>query len=269
MTFPGTGRGLRIAKALLIKSFAESTAYRAEIVLWMIAGAFPLFMMLIWMSLAEAGPMGGFTAEDFAAYFLIVFFVHEMTQVWVLGQLDEQIRLGELSAKLLRPLNPCWEHLADHLCALAVRLPLLLPFVALGLLLTGGWGQIDAGRLPLFLLSLALSWTIFFSLHYCLGLLAFWTNQAAAFETLIYSLYIVLGGSIAPLALFPELLQEAVRYTPFPYIISLPVEILLQPPAAADPLAGLAAQLFWAALFIALAGLLWRRGLAKYAAFGS
>ena len=114
-----------------------------------------------------------------------------------------------------------------------------------------------------------LPWGIFFSLHYCFGLLAFWTNQAAAFENLIYTLYIVLGGGIAPLALFPELLQEIIGYTPFPYIISLPVEILLAGPDAPDPLAGLAAQLFWATLFIALAGLLWRHGLKKYAAFGS
>ena len=136
------GRGLRIGQALLVQGFAESTAYRAEIVLWMIAGAFPLFMMLIWMSLAESGPMGGFAAKDFAAYFLVVFFVHEMTQAWVLSQLDEQIRLGDMSSKLLRPLNPCWEHLAEHLSALAVRLPLLLPFVALGLFLAGGWSEI-------------------------------------------------------------------------------------------------------------------------------
>lgn len=265
----GGGRGLRIAQALLVKGFAESTAYRAEIVLWMIAGAFPLFMMLIWMSLAESGPMGGFAAQDFAAYFLVVFFVHEMTQVWVLGQLDEQIRLGEMSSKLLRPLNPCWEHLADHLCALAVRLPLLLPFVALGLFLSGGWGEIEAGRVPLFLLSLVLAWVIFFSLQYCLGLLAFWTNQAAAFENLVYTLYLVLGGGVAPLALFPELLQRIIGYTPFPYIISLPVEILLMPPDGGAPLSGLMAQLLWAALFVALAGFLWRRGLKKYAAFGS
>jgi len=262
-------RRLRIARALMVNAFAENTAYRAEIVLWMIAGAFPLIMMLIWMSLAEAGPMGGFDAQGFAAYFLIVFFVHEMTQVWVLGRLDEQIRLGDMSVKLLRPLNPYWEHAAEHICALAVRLPLLLPFVLLGLFLSGGWSEVDIGRAPLFLLSLVLSWLIFFNLQYCLGLLAFWTNQAAAFENLIYTVYIILGGGIAPLALFPELLQQIVRYTPFPYIISLPVEILVTPIGLTELFTGLVIQVFWASLFIALASLMWRRGLKKYEAFGS
>jgi ABC-2 type transport system permease protein len=49
--------------------------------------------------------------------------------VW---ELDREIRLGELSPKLLRPIDPLWGHVADNLAEKVVRLPLVLMPVAIG-----------------------------------------------------------------------------------------------------------------------------------------
>src|SRR3546814_8570367 len=56
-----------------------------------------------------AGPMGGYSATDFAAYFLIVFLVRQMTAAWVYEELDREIRHGEMSPRLLRPFDPYWQ----------------------------------------------------------------------------------------------------------------------------------------------------------------
>ncbi|MBX2799304.1 MAG: ABC-2 family transporter protein [Myxococcales bacterium] len=260
---------MRVAWALFTQGVAQATQYRAEIVLWMLAGWMPLFMMLIWMGLADAGPMAGFTKARFAAYFLGIYLVHEITQVWVIGELDEQIRHGRLSVALLKPLDPSWAHVADHLGALSVRLPLVVPAVVLGWWATGALTQLVPGRIGLFVLSTALAWLVVFHLHYCLGSLAFFTQQASAFEGLVYSLTTLLGGAVAPLALFPDELARWVWLTPFPSILSTPVEILLGDLTSDELPVALGVQALWAVGLVLASRALWWAGRTRYQAYGS
>jgi ABC-2 type transport system permease protein len=125
------------AGALFVRAFADMTEYRAEITIWMISGSLPLVMMAVWIGLAGSGPIGGYSADGFVAYFLLVFLVRQFTVVWVVWELDRQIRLGELSSKLLRPIHPLWGHLADTLAEKVVRLPLVALPVGLGMLAAG------------------------------------------------------------------------------------------------------------------------------------
>ena len=94
-------RRLRLARTVLGTAAAEMAEYRVAILVWILTGTVPLIMMMIWMGLAEDGPMGGYSATDFAAYFLIVFLVRQMTAAWVYEELDREIRLGEMSPRLL------------------------------------------------------------------------------------------------------------------------------------------------------------------------
>jgi ABC-type uncharacterized transport system permease subunit len=97
----------RKAWAPFVRAFADLAEYRAEIEIWMISGSLPLVMMAVWIGLASSGPIGGYSADDFVAYFLLVFLVRQFTVVWVVWELDREIRLGELSPKLLRPSICC------------------------------------------------------------------------------------------------------------------------------------------------------------------
>ena len=109
------GWNLRKAQALFAHAFATMTEYRAEIV------------HLDDLRVAAARDDGGVDGAgrgrtgrrvrarvDFAAYFLAVFLVRQLTVVWVVWELDREIRLGELSPKLLRPFDPMWVHLGGQ-----------------------------------------------------------------------------------------------------------------------------------------------------------
>lgn len=260
---------LRKLRALFARSFALMTEYRAEIIIWMLSGSLPLIMMFIWIGLAEDGPVGGYGAADFAAYFLTVFFVRQMTVVWVMWELDRQIRLGELSPKLLRPLDPFWEHAVENLAEKALRVPILLPPLALGFWLTGARLAPSPGAVAAFALALALAWTIRFNQQYGFALLAFWFDSVVGLEQVWFALYFGLSGALAPLSLYPEAIQRVLVYTPFPYLVDFPVQVLLGKVAGAELARGLALQAVWAAAFIALRLLLWRRGLERYGAVGA
>ncbi len=256
-------------RALFVKSFALMTEYRAEILIWMLAGSLPLIMMFIWMGLAEDGPVGGYTAADFAAYFLTVFFVRQMSVVWVMWELDRQIRLGELSPKLLRPLDPYWEHVVDNLAEKVLRIPILLPPLALGFWLAGTRLTPSLVAVFAFLLSLSLAWAIRFNQQYSFGLLTFWFDSVLGLEQVWFALYFGLSGALAPLSLYPEAIQRVLVYTPFPYLVDFPVQVLLGNVTGAALVQGLLIQVLWAAFFIALRLLLWRRGLERYGAVGA
>jgi ABC-2 type transport system permease protein len=237
------GWNLRKAQALFAHAFATMTEYRAEIVIWMISGSLPLVMMAVWMALAADGPVGGYAAADFAAYFLSVFLVRQLTVVWVVWELDREIRLGELSPKLLRPMDPMWVHLADNVAEKAVL---------------GGFALLVVG-----------AWVIKFFQQYATGLLTFWTDQSVGLERVWFSVSMVLSGALAPLDLFPEALRAALPYTPFPYLIDVPVQALLGRLGGADLALAFAVQAAWGAFFVLARWVLWRQGLRRYGAVGA
>jgi ABC-2 type transport system permease protein len=262
-------RGLRLARVLLSVTLAAFIEYRAEVLIWMIAGTLPLIMMFIWMGLAANGPVGGYAAEDFAAYFLLIFVVRQFTVCWVVQPLSRDIRLGEMSARLMRPLDPYWSYVADHVIGLAMRLPIVPPVVLLGLVLTDSLAKLSIAPVPLFLLAMTGAWLIRFNMHYSLGLVAFWTDQATSFEGLLFTIYMVFGGALFPVALLPPAAQAIIALTPFPYMIGFPVDIMLGKLSGAEALRGFGMQVLWALAFIALRHLAWRHGLKRYSAVGA
>lgn len=262
-------RRVRLTRVLLSVTLAAFIEYRAEVLIWMVAGTLPLIMMFIWMGLAANGPVGGYAAEDFAAYFLLVFVLRQFTVCWVVQPLSREIRLGEMSARLMRPLDPYWIHVADHMIALLMRLPLVPPVVLLGLILTGALAKLSLAAAPLFLLAIVGAWLIRFNLHYSMGLVAFWSDQAASFEGLLFTIYMVFGGALFPIELLPPAAQAAIALTPFPYMIGFPVDIMLGKLSGAALLRGFAMQALWILVFIGLRQLMWRAGLKRYSAVGA
>jgi ABC-2 type transport system permease protein len=263
------GWGPRKARALFVHAFAMMTEYRAETIIWMISGSLPLVMMAVWISLAAAGPVGGYDAADFAAYFLIVFLVRQLTVVWVVWELDREIRLGELSPKLLRPIDPLWGHVVDNLAEKVLRLPLILVPVVIGLLLTGALPPLTLTSLGGFVLLVGGAWVVRFFQQYATGLLTFWTDQTVGLERVWFSVSMVLSGALAPLDLFPAAVRAVLPFTPFPYLVDLPVQALLGRLSGGELLTAFVVQAAWGAAFVLGTRLLWRRGLRRYGAVGA
>jgi ABC-2 type transport system permease protein len=260
---------IRVGRVLFASTLSLFAEYRAELAIWVVAGSLPLVMMFAWIGIAAERPIAGYDTAGFAAYFLTVFYVRQMTPIWVLGVLDRSIRKGELSPMLLRPLHPFWPHAVQHITAVLMRVPAITLFVVAALWLAGALPRLDLLHLPLFVVAIVLAWTVLFNFHYSFGLLAFWTDQAAALQGLIYTLNMIFGGGLVPLDLFPPTLRQILLYTPFRCVIDFPASLLVGHPGIGQIVFGFAAQLAWAAIFVGLRRLLWRRGLQRYSAVGA
>jgi ABC-2 type transport system permease protein len=187
--------------------------------------------------------------------------------VW---ELNRDIRTGGLSARLLRPLHPLHYDLARTLASRPLQALLVGPPIALALYLYPG-PQLDLAPVNVVrvLLATFLARLLEFFVQYAIGLTAFWTSQAVAFHEVWFFIKALGSGYVIPLALMPEGIRNALRWTPFPLMLSFPLEMLLGrlPP---DRIAqGFLAQILWLAVAVSLATLLWRLGIRRYEAFGA
>lgn len=269
---PFPWRVWRKARVLFNAWLAHMTIYRAEILIWMLVGMLPLIMMAVWIGKAQAagGNLQGFTPQNFAAYFLAAWLSQQFTVAWVAWEMDYAIRQGNFSVKLLRPLDPFWEYLMQHLTERFVRGPFVIAIVALGVFLVPGTVLTpDVWHVLAFAGVISLAFAVRFLIAYCVGMLCFWLENATAFDEFYFLLAIFLGGSFAPLEFYPAWLRSIIAWTPFPYIVYSPARVLTGALAWPEVLRVALILLGWLVAFWAISRLLWRAGLKKYGAVGA
>ncbi len=256
--------------ALMRRSVAAMFEYRASMLIWMLINVLPLVMLAVWFSMSEGGPIAGYTQNDFVSYFLLLAFVQQMTSVWVIYELDYEIRHGDLSIKLLHPLNPIHDYLTSNLADKILRPFALIPlgFVAWRIF-PGIHYQLTPLSLVLFAIALTGAWFIRFMAQYILGLLAFWISDSMTLNDIWFALSELLGGMIAPLALFPPSVTAIANWLPFRFMLSFPVEIVSGRLTSIELAVGFAAMTFWVGLVVLLYRLVWRRGIRQFSAFGA
>ncbi|NJL99360.1 MAG: multidrug ABC transporter permease, partial [Synechococcaceae cyanobacterium SM2_3_2] len=113
---------MRRVSTLLSVYYAYMVEYRAELVLWVLAGSLPLILMGVWYRAAESGQFE-LSGLEFIRYFLSVFLVRQFTMVWVIWDFERDINEGKLSLRLLQPLDPVWHYVASHVAERGARLP--------------------------------------------------------------------------------------------------------------------------------------------------
>jgi ABC-2 type transport system permease protein len=257
----------RQARTLLQAHYAHMLEYRAEIFLWALSNSLPIILMGVWIEASQKGNFD-FTPQEFARYFFSVFIVRQLTAVWVIWEFEREILEGQLSLRLLQPIDPVWHHVTRHLAEKMTRIPLIALFCGLFVILYP-----DAAWIPklsnilLGIMAIALSFMLAFVIQYTFAMLAFWTERASAIQQFWFLFYIFLSGTIAPLEVFPDGVRQIVEWTPFPYMMHFPAVLLMGLPV--DFSKSILIMIAWTVVFIVLNRWLWRKGLKQYSGMGA
>ena len=266
------GRNLRAFPAMLRIGFAEAVAYRAEMVVWMLATTLPLVNMALWTTVAKESPggvFGRYNAADFVAYFLATLIVRNLTGSWVVWEMNQEIRMGTLSMRLLRPIHPFVAYAAQHLAAVPMRALIALPIAVILLVSTaGGHVVTDPLLIAMLPLSIAGAWLITFIASVAMGTLGLFIERSTAVFEVWLGLYAVLGGYLVPLDLMPAWLATPAKWLPFYYMAGAPVELLIGKSDRATAFFHLAVQYGWVLFFVLVARVVWRAGVRRFEAFG-
>jgi ABC-2 type transport system permease protein len=262
---------LRATPTLLRVGVAETVAYRVEFVIWMLTTTLPLIMLGLWTSVAAEAPFARFGQREFIAYYVAALIVRNLTGSWVVWQLNEEIRRGLLSFRLLRPVHPFVTYAATHVSSVPLRSLVAIPF-ALILLVTSARDIIitDPVMLLILMASLLGAWLITFFVLIMIGAAALFMDKSVAVFDAYMGVFAVLSGYLVPLALLPGWARAIAGWAPFRYMLAFPVELAIGfYHSRAAALRDLALQWAWVAVIIGLALAVWRAGIRRYEAFGS
>lgn len=249
--------------------FAETLAWRAELLVWVLAYTMPLIMLALWSAVAREAPVGRFGEQEFRAYFLATLVIRMLVASWVVWEMNFEIRQGVVVTRLLRPVHPLVSYAAQQAAAVPMRIVLAAPIAiaAVAWIGTGAFTD-DWRQLAILPLTLLGAWLLTFAVMAMIGSLAFhWESALGLFDVWL-GLYTVFSGYVMPIELFPPALRAVADWLPFRGMLSLPVEATLGLATWEETLAALAVQWAWATVFAVAAVLTWRSGVRRYSAFG-
>ncbi|HET9872857.1 MAG TPA: ABC-2 family transporter protein [Propionibacteriaceae bacterium] len=252
-------------------SLAVNLAYRGAVAIWVVTSVIqPLVFIVVWRTVAGSGSTGGYTADQFVAYFLVMMVVDHLTFIWHMWEFEYRIRTGAFSPLLLRPVHPIHNDICENVSYKLIGLVGILPAaVALGVIFHADLSTASVGSVLAFLPALLLAMVLRFIVEWCVALSAFWLTKVSAMNTVFFSLFTFLGGQFAPLSVLPGWMQIVASWTPFPWTLAFPVEVLLGRRLGTDLLLGYAAQVIWITIAVVVLRLLWSRATRRYSAVGA
>ena len=252
---------------LLKVQYSNMLEYRVEIALWAVSGIIPFFMLNIWTN-NNLNESININNTMLSRYFLSAFFVRQFSVVWVVFSFEEDALLGKLSPYIIQPLNPFFRYFTQHIAEQITRFPFAL-IIAIFFFLFNPESIWFPNLIFLFLsfISTFLSFLIQFLIQSIIACLCFWTEKASSIERLFFIPTLFLSGLLAPVASFPKYVKSWIYFTPFPYLIDFPANLLSGNKTNIS--GGFIMQILWILLLFPLFTKIWYEGTKKYTAMGS
>jgi ABC-2 type transport system permease protein len=230
----------------------------------------PVVYLVVWTTIANArgSAVGGYTAPQFAAYYIIWTLVRSMNITFTPYGWEWRIRQGTLNGMLTRPFHPLHEDIAYFL---GMKIPTIIMWLPIAAVLTWAfkpefylsWWQILG-----FFITIWGAFLIRTMWMWALGLITFWTTRVGAIFEMYFMIELLFSGRLVPLSLFPPWVQTVAVYLPFQWAFQFPIEILVKPITPQYLLWGLAMQLLWILLGLLVVRLTWNTAVRRYSAVG-
>lgn len=246
--------------------------YRASGAIWMIGSILePTIYLVVWSTVAESrgGDVGGYTASEFAAYYIVLMMVNHLTFSWIMQVFQFRIQFGSLSYELLRPVHPIHADIMDNIAFKLVQMTLMIPAMIVLILLFEPAFDFSMADLVIALPVLALAFLTRFLLEWSLALAAFWTTRTIAINNMYFAVMMFVSGRIAPIALLPAWLRGTAEVLPFYYVVAFPAELINGSLSRDEIVSGITMLMVWLVLAWLLMNILWQRAVRNFSAVGA
>lgn len=102
----------------------------------------------------------------------------------------------------------------------------------------------------------------------CIELVALWADNIWSLMVMLRFFTSFFGGGFVPLDFFPAWAQELLGWTPFPYLISLPIQATMGRVDGPELIQGLIVMVGWGLIFMGLLRFIWKKGQMQYTGVG-
>jgi ABC-2 type transport system permease protein len=263
---------LVLYRAQFKTTIAEQFQYRGALVIWLMGLILePVIYLSVWATVArsQGGAVDGFSASDFAAYYLIAMVVDHASFTWIMWEMEYWIRQGNLSPLLVRPVHPIHRHIAANLTFKLLTMAAVVPVVIVLTIVFRPNFTITAATALLFVPALILAMALRFAVEWTLASVAFWVTRVTALNQLYFVAFLFLAGLAVPLPLLPGPVQTVAEWLPFYRMLGFPVELLLGRLTPEQIGTGFIAQVVWLAVAVVALNAVWARGVRQYSAVGA
>lgn len=251
--------------ALAAAGFRRHATYRQAMVAATVTNTvFGFLRFAVMLAVIDGGSrvVGGYDEPRLATFVWAGQGLIGVVLLWSPTDLADRIRTGDVVTDLLRPMNPVWQLLAADLgrAGYAVLTRFVVP-VAVGALVFDLYAPARTVTYGLFACSVVMATVVCFGCRYIVNASAYWLLDIRGPNTLWTLTSGMLGGLYFPVWFFPDALAAAlIIATPFPSVIQIPLDVLVERGSRTEQLALLGVQAGWVVLMLALCRLVQARG---------
>jgi ABC-2 type transport system permease protein len=248
-------------------------AYRSDFWITFLGQTFIqlLIARALWKSVFEArgaSSMEGFTLDMMTLYYLIVPIGTRMLTGENIGFLSREIYEGTFTRYLIYPLSVFQYKSITYLTnSLFYGVQLMILYMLYHVFYLGG----SLGNLPDLILGVGLflvASMAYLMMAMLIELLALWADNIWSLMVMLRFFTTFFGGGFIPLDFFPSWAANILRWTPFPYLVSLPVRTTMGMSSLDDIANGFFILLSWCLIFMMGVKFIWSKGQKKYTGVG-
>ncbi len=227
----------------------------------------------LWKSIFETQgtiQMNGFTLPMMTLYYLIVPIGMRMLTGENIGFISREIYDGSFNRYLIYPLSVFQYKAVTYLTySLFYGVQLILLFSIYQFTMIDVTPTLMTfvhlfEGVALFLISA----TTYVLMAMLIELLALWADNIWTLVVMLRFFTSFFGGGFIPLAFFPLWAREILVFTPFPYLVSLPVRTVMGQSSSIEITLGIVVLLCWSFFFMGCVALMWNKGQKNYSGVG-
>jgi ABC-2 type transport system permease protein len=213
-------------------TFKAQLAYRFDVIFGALLSLFRILLAFILWSVIFKGKdeIAGFTFGMMITYYILISFFRRLDLAeQIVWQMQEEIREGQFTKYLVRPVKPLWFFVWASFAKSAFVLGINLLATFLYAAIFHRYFTFHANFSVCFSAFLICLFGLNFLilLNYFIGVLSFKFIEVTAFNILKGVILEFLTGALIPLAILPIWLQDGMRIFPFYYIYYYPTMLVL------------------------------------------
>ncbi|MDE1854881.1 MAG: ABC-2 family transporter protein [Candidatus Micrarchaeota archaeon] len=249
--------------AIMVAGFKQELVYRLDyffsLVFRILTALVAIFVWITVFRTTGASSIGGLTPDVLYAYFFIANAISIFTiNDTVASNMQDDIQSGNITTSVVRPVKyPTlifFNALANNFVGL---LTVLIPFMIIIILVAHV--SITPVTLSLFILEIITAYLITSALYFIIGSLAVYLVNIWGIISVADSLYLLLGGGVIPLILFPGWASQILLLLPSQLSVYTPAATLLGIISPSAAIGYLFAGVVWAVVLVVLAALWWKK----------
>lgn len=226
----------------------------------------------LWENIFESSGskvMEGYTLPMMTLYYLIVPLGNRLIQGESTGFLAREIYDGSFNRYLIYPISFFQYKTLTYLTySLFYSFQLLLIYLLFNTFFADGLSVPLITNLFLGLgLFLIASFT-YGMMSMFLELISLWADNVWTLGVMLRFFCFFFGGSFVPIEFMPAWLQSALKFTPFPYMVSYPIRTIMGLTSTQEILTSIGALISWGLLIALFGRLLWNKGQYRYTGVG-